>query len=340
MSELRYDALQRKWVIIVPDHQQRLQDFYARREKTISIEDCSFCPDNENRTPPEIAAIRSDDSLPNDPDWRVRVIPNVTAALEECTITWEPGTEGFYECIPGYGFHEIIIEGQDHNKDMASFPLDLTLNVLQMYRDRLSTHLENSNIKYVLIHKNHNITAHHPQSHVIATPITPRIVRIELMSTLRYHAETGNCMICDMVDRERNDDSRIIYDDGNFVAFNSFAPCFPIELIITPVKHEAYYNHEDDQTLEHLARCLKDVLSRLKIALDDPAYILILHSAPNIEAPPIYPGYWKTLGEDFHWHIEIIPRLTEQKNLEWGSGLHINPISPETAASSLREVSL
>jgi len=340
LSELRYDALHRRWVIITTERNHRPREFYPHREQVWSDDECPFCPGRENQTPNEIVAVRPDGSKPNSPDWRIRVTQKKLPALDTCEITWKPGAEGFYELLPGFGVHEIIIEGPDHNMSMHEFPPDLIFDVLDMYRNRLAFHIENLNLKYTLIFKNHGSTTGvslaHPHSQVIGSPITPRSMRIELMSTLRYYAETGNCMICDMIERERREDKRLIYDDGTIVVFNSFAARFPYEFIIAPVQHSAYYFREDDKTLHCLAAAMRNILQLLKTTLNDPPFNYMVHSGPNTEAAPIFPGYWKTLENDFHWHIEIIPQIVQTAGFEWGGGLPINPVSPEDAVSFLK----
>ena len=344
MSELRYDALQKRWVIIATERQHRPHDFRPEPVQIHNHDECPFCPGHEHMTPPEIASIRPDGSKSNRPGWTVRVTQNKFPALHLFEVNWELGAEGFYETIPGYGVHEVIIEGPDHDKSFVDLSLEMIFDILRMYRYRLDVHMQDRLIKYALVFKNHGSRAGaslvHPHSQIIGTPVTPRNIRMELMSTLRHFAETNRCLVCDMVKRERNDNLRVIYDDGAIVAFCNYAARFPFEFIIISAKHEPFYHRESDRTLRALAKCLREMLTRLKIALNDPPFNFILHSGPNINAEPIFPGFWKTIEQDYHWHIEVIPRLVRTAGFEWGSGLHINPMPPETAAQFLREVVL
>ncbi|MFH0765317.1 MAG: galactose-1-phosphate uridylyltransferase, partial [Calditrichota bacterium] len=84
----------------------------------------------------------------------------------------------------------------------------------------------------------------------------------------------------------------------------------------------------------------QEILKRLNLALEDPPFNYVIHTAPNAGAQPVRPGYWVTLAQDYHWHLEIIPRLTKMAGFEWGTGFYINPTSPESAAKFLREISL
>jgi len=348
MSELRYDPLQNRWTIIATERQQRPRDFVTRREVRRDKDDCPFCPGFEDRTPPEIAAIRDEEgTLAPDTDpgsepsnWRVRVVPNRFPALSPEAGEVEWSRRGIYECINGVGAHEVIIEGPDHDLSMAEFPLDLTLDIFRMYRERLTALMQDRRLKYALIFKNHGATAGaslaHPHSQIIATPVTPRTVQIELVASLKHFRDTKKCLACDLIKQEEAEGKRIIYDDTKIIAFNSYASRFPFELFIAPKSHSAFFERTTDEELESLARCMRDVLGRLKRALDDPPFNYILHTAPNVSADPIPPGYWRSLGNDYHWHIEVIPRLVRTAGFEWGSGLHINPMPPERAAEILR----
>lgn len=341
MSELKYDPLQRRWVIIASERQHRPQDFITPRQIRRDMENCPFCPGREEMTPPEIAAIRPDNSKPNKPGWRVRVTQNKYPALSPVEEDYDITSDGVYSRKSGIGAHEVIIEGPDHDLCMAEFPPDLTFDILSMYRSRLTELHSNVKLKYTLIFKNHGATAGaslaHPHSQIIATPIIPRTVQIELLASRSYYRDKGTCLICDMIKQEIATEERVVYNDGRIIAFNSYASRFPFELFIAPIQHNAYFDKENDETLGFLARCMSDTLKRLKTALDDPPFNYILHTSPNTGAGPVYPGFWDTLDEDYHWHIEIIPRLTRTAGFEWGSGLHINPMPPDRAAAFLRE---
>jgi len=341
LSELRYDPLQRRWVIIASERQRRPHDFINPTKVSSNSDNCPFCYGNEHMTPPEICSIRHDGSEPNMPGWAVRATQNKFPVLSLGDSEHDLQANGVYGRSDGLGTHEVIIEGPNHNLAMADFPKYLTFDILKMYRNRL-TELKNDNrLKYILIFKNHGSTAGasliHPHSQIIATPIIPRTVQIELLSSRSFYGERHACLICEMIKQEQTEGVRTVYDDGTIIAFNTYASRFPFELFIAPVKHQAYFHKEHNNTLKKLAACLSDVLKRLKEALDDPPFNYILHTSPNKEAGSEYPGFWNTLDEDYHWHIEIIPRLVKTAGFEWGSGLHINPMPPERAAEFLRE---
>jgi UDPglucose--hexose-1-phosphate uridylyltransferase len=117
-----------------------------------------------------------------------------------------------------------------------------------------------------------------------------------------------------------------------------FAPRFPFEVWILPRQHspDFYHLYDNNQTL-NFARVVKKVLLKIKVLLGDPAYNYVIHTAP-FRRP--YPGYWSTIEEDYHWHLEITPRLTRVAGFEWGSGFYICPSLPEETAKYLRETNV
>ncbi len=143
-----------------------------------------------------------------------------------------------------------------------------------------------------------------------------------------------------MLRQELGTGERLVYENEYFVAFTPFASRFPFEIWLMPRRHQSGFQTIPDEERIQLARCLKDILLRLKTTLNDPPYNYVVHTAPNAVSRPGKPDYWGTIQYDFHWHIEIIPRLTSQAGFEWGSGLYINPTSPEEAARYLREVKI
>jgi UDPglucose--hexose-1-phosphate uridylyltransferase len=129
-----------------------------------------------------------------------------------------------------------------------------------------------------------------------------------------------------MIHQELASEHRIVMDMGNFVALMPFASRFPFETWILPKQHNSHYENIQKNEVEELGTVLKTILKKLEIALDHPAYNYIIHTAPfDTQALPHY-----------HWHMEIIPRLTRVAGFEWGTGFYINPVPPEVAAADLR----
>ena len=340
MPELRYDPLQDRWVIISTERTARPSDLHDTT-KYNHIKLCPFCEGHESETPPEIWAIRNPNTPPNSPGWKVRIVSNKYPALNIGPEGKRIGV-GYYDMIEGVGAHEVIIETPKHDMELHDLPPDEIKYTLLGYRERLIDLYKDSRFKYVLIFKNHGKRAGaslaHSHSQLIATPIVPRNVSMKLESAKKHYDNKERCLICDMIQQDKFDQKRIIKEENGFIAIAPYASRFPFEVFLAPVKHNHSYAEVSDEELGRLSSFLKDILSRIKTVLDNPPYNYVLNSSPNTEAKPKFPDKWVTIKYDYHWHIEIIPRLTRIAGFEWGSGFYINPSIPEQAAQYLREM--
>ncbi len=339
MPELRHDPLQSRWVIIATERSKRPSDFVVE-EDLHDATNCPFCYGNEKMTPPEVYAMRENGSAPDTEGWKVRVVPNKFPAV---TMEGEPERVGLgiYDRMNGIGAHEVVIENPDHQVNMADLPLEHLTEVFKTYRSRIIELKKDTRSKYVLIFKNYGLVAgaslSHPHTQLISTPITPRTVANELETAQKHHKLKERCLMCDVIKQEISDDLRIIVKTEHFVAFTPYASRFPFEIMVAPLVHNHAFSSSSDEQLTDLAAIMKNVLSKLKIALNDPPYNFLVHNSPNTNALPKRTHYWETLENDWHWHIEILPRLTKVAGFEWGTGFYINPTSPEDAAKFLKE---
>lgn len=345
MPELRKDPVSDRWVIIATERGQRPTDFKLPSvgDEVKDDPNCPFCEGNEAKTPPELIAWRKASTTPNTPGWDVRVIVNKFPAL---TMTGDVNRtgQGVFDMMSGVGAHEVIIETPKHRENIPDMPEEHIEKILWAYKQRILELAKDKRFRYILVFKNYGQTAGaslaHPHSQLIATPITPRYVKLELNNARQYYLEKERCIFCDIIRQELGAGDRIVYENEYFVAFTPFASRFPFEIWVLPRRHEFAFEDMPDSERLLLAKCMKDILGRLKKTLNDPPYNYVLHTAPNPVSRPGKPSYWGTLQYDYHWHIEIIPRLTKQAGFEWGSGLYINPTSPEQAAKFLRECKL
>ncbi len=340
-SQYRYDLLQKRWVIIAGGRGKRPDDFSNCKEPTPENGFCPFCPGSEDKTPREIAAVREPGSSPDGPGWRVRVVANKFPALH---IEGDANREadGIYDRMNGIGAHEVVIETPRHDSNIAERSVEDVAQLLQVFRGRLQDLMNDTRLKYILVFKNHGAAAGatlaHPHSQIIATTVTPRTISLELIACREHHMVKERCLICDIIKHEIAERDRLIAVDERFVAFCPYASRFPFEAFIAPRFHQHDFALTTDGDLRALAASLREVLSRLKRGLDDPPYNFILHTAPNARVEPKRANQWDTLAHDFHWHIEVLPRLTRVAGFEWGSGFYINPTAPEEAARFLRSV--
>ena len=332
MSELRKDPIIGRWVIISTERGKRPHDFVVEPEMTKGGF-CPFDPGNEHTTPPEILAYREDGSAPNTPGWLLRVVNNKFPALSTEEELDRRG-EGMFDKMNGVGTHEVIIESPDHQLTLATISLEGFFRVLTAYRDRIAALSEDPRFKYVLIFKNQGRAAgaslEHSHSQLIGLPIVPELVMEELSGGKFYYNYKERCVFCDMIRQELQEGVRVVLENAEFVAISPFAPRSPFEIWILPKAHQSSYVDLKEDSFHLLAEVFSVTLKSLEKALGKVPYNFILHTSPIGEPELAY----------YHWHFEIVPKLTLIAGFEWGSGFYINPTPPEDAAQYLREVKL
>jgi UDPglucose--hexose-1-phosphate uridylyltransferase len=247
--------------------------------------------------------------------------------------------EGLYDRISGIGAHEVVIETPRPGQELEEQPLDHVAAVIGLWRARITDLLRDSRFRYVLAFKNRGwqagATLSHAHSQIIALPVTPKAVKEKLAGAQAYYERKERNIFADILHQELKDGRRIVYQNGGFVCFCPYAARFPFELCVMPRRQCADFHRIGDQELMPLADVLKSSLLRLRAGLNRPQYNVILHTAPAR-----YPkrGYWSTLEQDFRWHLEITPRLTQIAGFEMGTGFYVNPVMPEEAAQFLKDV--
>ncbi|GAB4170889.1 MAG: galactose-1-phosphate uridylyltransferase [Calditrichia bacterium] len=325
MSELRKDPIIDRWVIISTERGKRPTDFQPVRKKS-NIKFCPFCPGNEDKTPPAITQVPDEAG-----NWKIRVVPNKYPALR---VEGELNRRGIgvYDMMEGIGAHEIVIETPEHDKDLVDLDYNHIRNIFQIFKQRINDLKNDQRLKYVMVFKNHGNEAgaslEHSHSQLIATPVVPKRVHEELQGAKRYYEFKERCIFCDLIYQEIKEEERVVLNDEHFLAIAPFASRFPFETWILPKNHRSNYEQTGDEYFIHLASVVKNLISRLNKALNAPAYNFLIHTGPLRE----------NTGEYYHWHIEIIPKLTLVAGFEWGTGFYINPTSPEDAAEYLKNL--
>jgi len=332
MPELRKDPITGRWVIISTERAKRPHDFAKEKSKRAGGL-CPLCEGNERMTPPEVFALRKGKEGADASGWTLRVVPNKFPAL---MIEGElgKGAEGLYDHMNGIGAHEVIIETSDHEKDIFDYEVEEMRNVILAYRERIHDLMRDTRFKYVLIFKNHGKDAgaslEHSHSQLIALPVVPKIVAEEMKGGKNYFEFRDRCVYCDIVVQEQSGRERLIDENRDFVSLAPYAPRFPFETWIIPKVHSSVFESIGDGVVQPFAEILLHTLKRLNSALVNPPFNFVIHSSP----------FHHGEVEHYHWHLEIIPKLTKIAGFEWGSGFYINPTPPEEAALYLRETSI
>lgn len=337
MPELRKDPIIGRWIIIATERSKRPHDFVLSKKDEPEIE-CSFCTGKEKNTPPEILALRNPNTNPNTPGWSVRVVPSKSPLLQ-IEGSLERRGKGMFDIINGIGAHEVIIETPQHIANISDLDVDQIANVFNVYLRRMKDLEGDKRLKYVLICKNYGVGAggssiKHSHTQLIALPVNPKRVKEELAGARRYYDYRERCIFCDMIRQEIETNVRIIERTDGFVAFCPYASRFPFEVWILPEEHSCYFYSL--RNTQGLAKVMKSVMEKISGTLSDPPYNYIIHTAPFRRMTSA--GFWRTVEYDYHWHIEIMPRLTKVAGFELGSGFYINPTPPEQAAEYLKGV--
>ncbi len=337
MHELRKDILLGRWVAVLSDSKAPSEYDLPGRNRELESS-CILCPGRENETPSEIISIRKPGTSSDAPGWWTRAIPSFKPLFQ---IEGDLGRRGIgiYDKMNSIGANEILIESPDHNIRSEDLGLEQVKRVMTLYKYRLADLEKDSRLRYILIYKNSGKDAgeifSHPVSYLMATPVLPKKVKDELDGAKQYYNYKERCIFCDIIREELRVGERIILETKSFVAFCPYAAKFPFESWIIPKRHNCAFQEITSEEIEDMGLMLMSILKKLRQIFNEPPFNYFLHTAPNMIPRR---NHWHTLGEDFHWHLEIIPRLVRMSGFEWGSGFYILSTSPENAARYLREV--
>ena len=332
--ELRKNIVTREWVIIAKGRSRRPGDYASPEHEEgqplpAHDPDCPFCPGGEAKTPPEVFAVREGGSRDTG-GWRVRVVPNKFAALRG------DGSDrvravGIYSARDGFGAHEVIIESPQHNLDLWEMDQAQVEAVVEAYRQRYLAFESAESPRHVLVFRNHGMKAGtslaHPHSQLIAGPVLPHQIQLELNGASDYWEYLGRCVFCAIIDHESRGDERTILQSDHFMVTSAYAGRYPFETWILPRRHSIRFADMSEEEASDFAAVLRDTLGRLARCLNRPSYNYVIHTASaaehNVRA--------------YHWHAEVFPRVTTPGGFELGSDIYINVTTPEDAAQFLRE---
>ncbi len=339
MPELRENLATKRWVAIATERAKRSDDFNKGKElpapRPAYDAKCPFCEGNETPDQTEEFSIRDPGTRPGEKGWKIRAIPNkypvLVPARKGASIEVKRHKAGIYLHMEGIGKHEVIVENPAHNKTIATMTLDEVATVIKAYHERYLALDRDPAYKQVLIFRNQGAGAGasqlHPHSQIIATAIIAQHMRYALIEAQRYFDELGKCVFCDMIKYELAEKERLVMQNDKFVAFVPYAALLPYETWILPLKHSTSFANLLPEDTGSLAQILRDILAKLYYGLNNPDYNYCIKSVPHYSACEPY----------YHWHIQILPRLTTPAGFEIGSGMAVNVALPEESAKFLRE---
>ncbi|MBI1345813.1 galactose-1-phosphate uridylyltransferase [bacterium] len=330
MSELRRDPWVDRWVIMAPERADRPQPKSITAEWPDASADDPFAEGREAETPGELLALRTSGTLPDQPGWRVRVVPNKYPAVR-AEQSGTPATEGQYQSMPGIGAHEVIIECPQFETCLSRLSLSHVQEVVWTYRERLRFHRQQAKLAHILIFKNKGraagATLAHTHSQLMGTPWVPSLVQQEVATSIQYWHQHQRQLWTDLLQQELAVGQRVVTVGEHFVVLCPYASRFPFETRIIPRTTESCFTRASETEIQELAELLRSTLAVMTRLHPTLAYNLILHTIPLSEQ--------ETAG--FRWHLEILPRIGQTAGFEWGGGCYINTVAPETAATCLQD---
>jgi UDPglucose--hexose-1-phosphate uridylyltransferase len=338
MNELRRDILLERWVAVLLESKEP-SEYFLPPDKGRAEKSCILCSGRESETPSEITSIRKTGTRPNTPGWWVRAIPSF-APLFQIEGNLERSAAGIYDKMNGIGANEILIESPEHTAKPEDLGHDQMVKVITLYRDRIVDLNRDLRLRYILIYKNSGLeqgeTFFHPVSFLVATPIIPKKIKDELENARQYYDYKDRCIFCDIISEELKVGERVVLETKHFMSFCPYASSFPFESWIIPKRHSCEFHEITNEEIEDMGFILMGMLKKLRGAFEiEPPINYFLHTAPS-RVPRR--NHWHTLGDDYHWHLEIIPRIVNSSGFELGSGCFVLTTLPEKAAKYLREV--
>ena len=339
-NELRKDYLLDRWVVIAKERSRRPSDFVRKNPGMTQSLVCPLCVGNEHLTPPAVMLYldqngriekTKDRNGIRSKNWLIRVIPNLFPAF---TFNESPNSQEEIRnqtvLRNAVGHHEVLVESPKHDEDPADANLTQLEFLIEAYIDRLRELSGKSYVEYISIFRNYGREAGasltHAHSQIITTPFVPRIPAEELMTSKKHYEERKKCIFCDIIKNESSN-SRLILERENFLVFTPYASVHPLEFWIFPKNHAQNPLNLNKKEVEDFAITLKTSLKALKTLVNDPPYNYGIHLSINDEDRDYY-----------HWHLEVYPRLSIWAGFEKNTGMYINTITPEIAATELRKM--
>lgn len=339
MPELRKDPISGQWVILSPEHALHLSDSISAARDPIFAQapaTCPLCPGNEIHAPGEVYARRpaagaSPGAVANAPGWSLRVVPHKFPALRIEGDLDRHG-HGVYDRMNGIGAHEVLIETAAHGQQLPDLSAAEIADVLLALRHRIQDLRRDQRFRYVAVFKAFGQRAGalfgHGHTQLIALPALPRDLQARIAHARSYYRHKERCVLCDVVRQEIADRSRLVHKAPEFVALCPYASRTPFETWVLPRRHHPAFEDGPEGDLRVLASTLRVVLRKLRLALDTPAYLLMLHNAPF--------QHRDRLAALWHYAIEILPLIGRGGVPGLLPGCPINPTPPEEAAHYLR----
>jgi len=326
VAELRRHPVSGEWVVICPEKNSS--------ERPDEGNGCIFCPGNEDLTGREVYRVNGGGDS-DSPGWCVRVVAE-SPPLFHIEGDFSKKAAGLCDCMEAIGAHEVVVESPAHDTEFENLSEQQIASVLSVLRIRAADLARDDRLRQVFIFKVRvTDSSSHPRWHIVSTPFVPGPIKEELKGSARYFSYKERCVLCDYIRQERKSGARVVCEESHVVAISPYAARFPFEVWVLPKRHSPDFEAVEKDEVLGLARILKRVTTAMVKLPKSHGYVINLHTAP-LRKPK--PGAWETIDRDYHWHLDLRPRLDLLNGLKESGGFHVNPVSPESAAQTLRDL--
>ena len=322
LSELRWDPFQKEWIITATHRQDRthkpLKDY------------CPFCPDEDPDFDKDVRK-----------DYDIAVLKNRFPSLVDEAPVPEVEDDELYRVDEAEGLCEVVLFSSDHDCVMSEEPLSKFVKLVKVWKDRYVELSKKDFVDYVFIFENKGeevgVTLDHPHGQIYAYPFVPPIVERELESSKENLEDEGKCLFCEVLEKEKEDERRIVLENDSFTAFVPFYARYTYEVHIYADEHVSSLADFGEKEEKDLGRILKRLLGKYDglFGFEFP-YVMAIHQQPTDGS-----------GERYsHFHIEFYPPYRTESKLKYlagseiGAGTYINNALAEEKAEELREVEM
>jgi len=320
VSQLRLNLLTGRWVTVVPSRANRASDFAPRTQQVESDPErsCPLCPGATRDEAPLF------ESVDTNGDWKMRVIPNRYPAFEGDESLAVRNLGPVHVMAEASGTHEVFVFQPEHTQRLDMFSDEVIAELMATLKSRFVAHANTTNIRYTQAIVNHGREAGaslaHPHGQLLGLPFVPGEILEEERAFERFK---GGCIVCTTVEAEANTE-RFVLDNEHATVICPFWSSSPYEMLIMPKSHQQHLVDSSTAELTGVGIAIRDAVAHLVKTLGDIAFNLVFHTAPSHHTGM------------YHWHVHLFPKLTTTAGFERGTGVMINIVAPEHAATELR----
>ncbi|MBI4034146.1 MAG: DUF4921 family protein [Candidatus Brennerbacteria bacterium] len=321
-SELRQDLVSGDWILVAPGRRKRPHRFAVDKSK----KNCPFeNPKKSGQSKPFLVYKNKNGS-----DWEIQIFENKYPALTHGRVCAVLRKTGPFSVTEGLGHQDLVVT-RDHDKNFPRLSPSEALRVFEAFQERYRMLAEDRCMAYVSVFHNWGLTAgasvYHPHYQIIALPIIPPDVAHSLSGSAKYFSKYKKCVHCEMLKWEKREKKRLIYENKGAVALAPFVSRSPYEVRIFPKSHRPFFEDTPKGEIGFVAEALRRSLSSLERKLKSPDYNFFIHTSPVSN---------KRRYKHYHWHIEILPKVSIPAGFELATEVDVNVVPPDEAARLLR----